>query len=137
MNATALPGKEVAKLSLTARHLGHRRPASTAWSPAVRGQGLPVDEFLGSAGCLQYDLCYVVVDGLAKVKSPTRRRTTTVAIGGVVVPGATTGGTVVAQDTTATGAALFNQIQNAIGRAATAVAANSTSFVVDVGATRR
>jgi hypothetical protein len=40
---------------------------------------------------------------------------------------------VVAQDTTQTGAGLFNQIQNAIGRAALAVAAISTDFVCELG----
>ena len=77
-----------------------------------------------------------MIDGLAQVSTDSAG-TTTVAIGGVVVPGATTAGRVVAQDTTQTGANLFNQIQNAIGRAATAVAAASTTLTVDVGATHR
>ena len=60
-----------------------------------------------------------------------------IAIGDVIIPGATTNGKALELDTTATGATLFNQVFNAIGRAAEAVTTNSTDFLVDVGAHRR
>lgn len=136
LNAAALLGGQIAKFSLAGTLVGDIVGKVNGLVATAADKGAPVDEFLGVNGCLQNDLCYVVIDGLAQVKTDSAG-TTTVAIGGVVVPGATTAGSVVAQDTTQTGANLFNQIQNAIGRAATAVAAASTTLTVDVGATHR
>lgn len=136
MNATTALAKEMHKLQTggSATHALNGRIDGKTTSAATKGY--PVDEFLGSAGCVQYDLCYVVVDGLAVVKTDTAGDTN-ISLGAVVVAGATTAGRVVDQDTTATGSDLFNQIQNAIGRAAVAVNGTSTEFTVDVGATHR
>jgi hypothetical protein len=135
MASATLNASEVAKVQLSGTVAGQIAGQVNGLVASAADKGFPVDEFLG-AGCLQYDLCYVVIDGLAKVKTDSAG-TTTLAVGDVAVPGATTTGRVVKQDATTTGAALFNQIQNAIGRCAVAVAANSTVFTVDVGATHR
>jgi len=136
VSAAALLAGQIAKMSITGTLKGNMVGQVTGLVASAADKGFPVDEFLGTNGCLVNDMCYVVIDGLATVKTDSAG-TTTLVVGQVAVPGATTAGTVVAQDTTQTGAALFNQIQNAIGRCVTAVAAASTSFVVDVGATRR
>jgi hypothetical protein len=99
----------------------------------AQAKGYPVDEWLTSA-VISNDLFYVVVDGYAKVTT-AGSGSTTIAVGGVVVGAAS--GLCVAQDTTTTGANLFAQIQNAVGKAVTAVAAASTDFVVDVNGTHR
>ncbi len=136
MNATTLNAKAIAKLKLNAASSAGVVGQVDGLVASAADKGYPVDEWLGSAGCPQYDLCWVVIDGFAKVTTDSAG-TTTLAVGDVAVPGATTAGTVVKQDTTTTGANLFNQVQNALGRAMTAVAANSTDFIVDVGATCR
>lgn len=136
MNATAALPKELHKFKTdgtTGNVLSGQIDGKTT---SVATKGAPVDEFLGTAGCLQYDLCYVVIDGLAKVTTEASG-TVAIAIGDVIIPGATTNGKALELDTTATGATLFNQVFNAIGRAAEAVTTNSTDFLVDVGAHRR
>lgn len=95
-------------------------------------KGYPADEYLSSAGAAANDLFYVVVNGPATVTSDSAGATN-FAVGQVVVPGATTTGSVVTQDTTQVGANLFNQINNAIGKALQAVNAVSTDLLVDVG----
>lgn len=132
VNATTLLAKQVAKLNKSGTSAGNIQGQVNGVVASPADKGYPVDEWLPSSGCVQNDLCYVVVDGLAKVTTDSAG-TTTLAVGDVVVAGATTAGTVVKQDNTQTGANLYNQIQNAIGRAATAVSANSTDFIVDVG----
>ena len=136
VSAVALLAGQIAKMDLGGALQGNTVGQTAGLVASAADKGFPVDEFLGPNGCLVNDMCYVVIDGLATVKTDSAG-TTTLIVGQIAVPGATTAGTVVAQDTTTTGAALFNQIQNAIGRCVTAVAANSTSFVVDVGATHR
>lgn len=133
MNAAAALPKQVAKLNTAGATAGAVQGEINGLVASPADRGYPVDEWLPAAGCAQYDLCWVVVEGCAKVTTDTAG-TTTVAVGGVVVPGSTTTGRVVAQDTTQTGANLFNQIQNALGRALTAVAGNSADFLIEVGA---
>lgn len=92
--------------------------------------GYPIDEFLPAAGVAANDLFYIVVEGPAKVKS-AGAGDTTISIGSMVIP--STAGRVIDQDTSvAAGAATFNQIQGAIGRAAQACAAIDTDFYIDV-----
>ena len=128
VNATTLLAKQIAKLNLSGTAASNAQGQVNGVCATAADKGYPTDEWLTSAGCLQNDLCWVCVEGLAKVTSATAG-STTVSVGGIVVPG--TAG-VVAQDTTQTGANLFNQIQNAIGRAVTAVAANATDFIIAV-----
>jgi hypothetical protein len=127
VNATALLPKQLAKLYTGGTAASNIQGQVNGVGGSAADKCYPADEWLPSTGCLQNDLCWVVVEGMAKVTT-AGSGTTTLTVGQVAVPGATGG--VVAQDTTTTGANLFNQIQNAIGRAATAVAANSTDFIV-------
>jgi hypothetical protein len=85
----------------------------------------PIDEWLPAAGVVNDDLCWIVVDGYATVVCSAA-----VNVWGIVVSDGT--GKATNQDTTQTGAALYAQIQNAIGRAVTATTASGQSFVVDV-----
>ncbi len=90
----------------------------------------PIDEFLPSAGVADDDICWICVQGPAKVTSGAAGDTT-VAIGEYVIP--TTDGKVIGQDTTvAAGAATFAQTFGAIGFAITAVAAINTDFIICV-----
>ena len=130
MNATTLQAKQLAKLNVSGTTGQAVQGQVNGLCGSAADKGYPVDEWLDANGCKQYDLCYVVVEGLAKVTT-AGSGTTTVAVGGIVVPGASGG--LVAQDTTQTGAALFQQIQNAVGRCAVAVAAPSTDFQVFIG----
>lgn len=101
------------------------------YATTVGDKGFPIDEFLPAAGVADNDLFWVVVAGPATVTSAASG-TTTVAVAGYVIPA--TGGKVVAQDTTVILApGIYNQIQGAIGRAITAVAAINTDFLIDVG----
>ncbi len=101
------------------------------YATTVGELGYPIDEFLPAAGVGDQELFYVVVEGLAKVTSAAAGDTT-IAIGNFVIP--STDGKVIDQDVTvAAGAATFNQIQGAIGRAVTAVAAINTDFYICVG----
>lgn len=130
VNAAALLPKTLAKLSLIGTVPSAFQGQVNGLCVSAADKGYPVDEWLPAAGCLQNDLCWVCVEGMAKVTTAASG-TTTIALGGVVVPGLAGG--VVAQDTTQTGAALYQQIQNAIGRAALAVGAPATDFVCDLG----
>jgi hypothetical protein len=133
MNATAAAAGKLAKLKIDGSTAGVCVGQIDGYCGSVADKGYPVDEFL-VGGCRQYDLCYVIIDGLVTV-STAGSGTTTLTVGQVAVPGAAGG--LVAQDTTATGAGVFTQIQNAVGKAATAVSANSTAFILDVGANMR
>ncbi len=101
------------------------------YADTVGQLGYPIDEFLPAAGVADQELFYIVVEGLAKVTSAAAGDTT-ISIGNFVIP--STDGKVIDQDVTvAAGAATFNQIQGAIGRAVTAVAAINTDFYICVG----
>jgi hypothetical protein len=136
MNATAVLRRQVAKLKNDGSTPGVLNGQIDGLCASVADKGYPVDEFLSSEGCKQYDLCYVVVDGLAAVVTDTAGDTN-FGIGAWVIPGATTAGRVIEADLTATGAALFNTVKNAIGVAAAAVNGTSLQVIVDVGGHRR
>jgi len=136
MNATTLNAKEIAKLKINGSTKNVMSGQVDGLCASYSDKGYPVDEYLGSSGCPQYDLCYVVVDGYAKCKTDSAGDTN-FGIGDVLVPGAGTAGRVIQLDGTVTGANLFACVFNAIGRATEAVNATSTDVVVDVGAHRR
>lgn len=104
----------------------------TGYLSTVGDKGYPIDEFLPAAGVVDGDLFYVVVKGPATVTSSSAG-TTTLIVGQQAVADGLAAGKVVAQDTTATGANIYAQIQGAIGRAMTPVAAINTDFILDVG----
>ncbi len=135
-NASAVLPKTIARLkvdgTLPSQIIGQVDGLCTEYTH----KGYPVDEFLGSAGCLQNDLCYVVVDGLAKVTTDTGGDTD-FGIDALIVVGTTTAGKVIEADKTVTGANLVDMLRCAIGIATQAVNGTSTDFVVDVGAHRR
>jgi hypothetical protein len=133
MNATALEPREIAKMKVDGSTHASFVGQVDGLVASAADRGFPVDEYLPAGMWKQYDLGYVVVEGLAQVKTDSAGDTN-IPAGAVVVPGAGTDGRIVQQDTTATGADLFNQIQNAIGRLTTTVNATSTTVTVDVGA---
>lgn len=133
VNAAALLPKQLAKLNLAGTVAANIQGQVNGLCATAADKGYPADEWLPAAGCVLNDLCWIVVEGLAKCTTAASG-TTTLTVGLVAVPGA--GGGLVAQDTTQTGANLYNQIQNAVGRAATAVAAISTDFIVDLQVSR-
>lgn len=84
-------------------------------------KGYPADEFLPAAGAADGELFYVVVDGLAKVKSAASGDTN-IPVGGAV---RCSGSGLVVQGT--------SSLLTDVGLAAAAVNATSTLFLVDVG----
>lgn len=93
--------------------------------------GYPIDEFLPAAGVADDDLFYVVIKGPAMCTTAAAGDTN-ISTGSKVIP--STDGKVIDQDTTvAAGAATFNQIQGAIGRAILAVNATDSNILIDVG----
>lgn len=100
----------------------------SGYGDTVGQVGGVVDEFLPAAGAGINELFWLVVSGPSKMTT-AGAGDTNISIGSMVIP--STSGTVIDQDTTvAAGAATFNQIQGAIGRAAEAVNAISTDFLV-------
>lgn len=96
---------------------------------SVADCGYPIDEFL-TYDVPANDLFYIVVNGLAKVTSDASGDTN-ISIGSYVVPGAN--GKVVDQDVSVvTATNIYNQMQNAVGRAVTAVNGINTDFYIDV-----
>lgn len=102
----------------------------------------PVDEFLPAAGCPVNDLCYIVIEGPAKLLSPLDGGADNVFnVGDVIVAltaitsGATTAGRANLQDVTGATTALASNIQNAIGHALSALTTGNTNadLLVDVG----
>lgn len=108
----------------------------------------PVDEYLPAAGCPSDDLCYIVVEGPATCLSTLTQSSGDIAVGALVVAftattsagtnGVTDGGRIDIQGlltSNSTGAALQNQIRNAIGFAVTACTSQGygQDVVVDVG----
>jgi hypothetical protein len=133
----ALLPKRLGKLSVAgaASQDGGSKVDGYTASPA--DTGFPIDEYLPAAGVAANDLFYVVTNGPALITSDASGATN-FAVGQVVVPGASgTVGKIVTQDPTQTAANLFNQIQNAIGRALAAVNAINTDVLIDVGAQQR
>lgn len=64
MSAAPLLPKQVVQLDKT-------NPGRVVGTVGTTGDaGKPVDEFLPAAGCPQYDLCWIVVNGPAMVKTP-------------------------------------------------------------------
>jgi len=136
MNATALQACQIARLKDDGTSVRVLNGQVMGLCSSLAHKGYPVDEYLGSDGCKQYDLCYVVVDGLAKVRTDSAGDTN-IPLGALVIPGSTTAGRVVEADLTVTGANLFNTLINGIGLAAEAVNATNAFFVVDVNGHKR
>lgn len=95
-----------------------------------------VDEYLPSTGCVQYDICWVVMEGPTIVLTPLDGGADNVfSIGGRVVAltaatsGATTSGRVAPQSLTGVtlSATEENQIMNVIGRAMSAATTANTN----------
>jgi hypothetical protein len=118
---TALP-KRLARLSLTNHGQIDGHVAVEAAGPLV-----VVDEHLPSAGCVQNDLCHVVVQGPSLVTTSLAADAGNVINAGDRVvgatgatSGATTAGRAKVQDLTGATAPLGNNIQNAVGVAMSA-----------------
>jgi hypothetical protein len=103
--------------------------------------GYPADEYLPAAGVISGDLFYVVIGGPCLMKTALTG-TVTLVIDQKVVSGTMAGttsadaGNVVAQDLTGATATLGAQIQNAVGRAMSAMSSQGTGqpILVNVGA---
>jgi hypothetical protein len=114
--------------------------AVDGYSSVTAEAAYPVDEYLPSTGVPDNACFYIVTKGPATVLLPLASADFggNVSIGDRLVAltaatsGATGAGRVARQDLTTTGAALANQIQNAIGRALSAVAANTTNAGADL-----
>jgi hypothetical protein len=89
-----------------------------------------VDEFLPAAGAADNELFWLVIEGPSYMTTAASGDTN-ISLGSMVIPSTT--GFVIDQDTTvAAGAATFNQIQGAIGRAMLAVNATATDVLICV-----
>ncbi len=101
-----------------------------AYGDTVGQIGGVVDEFLPAAGVAANGLFWLVVEGPSKMTTGASGDTN-ISAGSMVIP--TTSGKIIDQDVTvAAGAATFNQIQGAIGRALLAVNATDTDVMVQV-----
>ncbi len=104
----------------------------------VNGQGpcVVVDEHLPAGGCLQNDLCHVVVEGPALVTNSSAASTITagdrVVAATAATTGATTAGRVITQDTTGATTPLANQIQNAVGVAMSTTSTTQADVLIYV-----
>ncbi len=129
VTGSAMLPKLIAKLQLDGTGMEYTSRVKD-YADTVGQVGYPIDEFLPAAGVPNNDLFYIVVEGPAKVTTAAAGDTN-ISIGSMVIP--STGGKVIDQDiTVAAGAATFNQIQGAIGRAIQAVNAINTDFYIDV-----
>ncbi len=97
----------------------------------------PIDEFLPSAGVVNYDLFYVCVSGPSEcMTGMVGDATNVIGIGDFLVAltaattGATTAGRLGAQDLTGATAVLANQIQNRIARGMSAKTTTNTNAAV-------
>lgn len=133
-NATTANAKELHKMSLAgiAGTQGVILGQIDGKTTAATDKGYPVVEQLGSAGCLTNDMCYVVVDGFAKITTDSAGDTN-FAAGALIHPGAGTAGRAVE----AAGALNFQAAYTLIGVAAEPINAVSTDFVVDVNGHNR
>lgn len=98
----------------------------------------PADEFLPPAGVPQGDLFYVVVKGPCLLTTDTSLAAAITAGEKVVACSATgttstNAGAIIPQDTTQVTAPLYNQIQNAVGRALSACSSGGTATQILVG----
>lgn len=129
-STTALLPKRFAKYKIdgaTADILGGQ---VDAYGDTVGQIGGVVDEFLPAAGVAANGLFWLVVEGPTKMTT-NGAGDTNITAGNMVIP--TTNGTIIDQDVTvAAGAATFNQIQGAIGRALLGVNATATDVMVNV-----
>ncbi len=113
---------------------------ASAIARTTAAHSFPADEFLPTAGVPNGDLFWVVVSGPCLMKSAATG-TPTVAVDDKMVCGTMAGtttvdaGCVVQQDTSGATTALATQIQNAIGRAMSALTSGQTStpVLVNVG----
>lgn len=129
INATAMIPKRIAKMSLSGSGLEFLSQTD-GFADTVGQKGYPVDEYLPAAGAPQFALYYIVVEGPATVTTAAAGDTT-ISMSSMVIP--STNGKVIDQDTTvAAGAATFNQIQGAIGRAVKAINATDSDLMIDV-----
>ncbi len=100
----------------------------SGYGDTVGQVGGVVDEFLPAAGVAANALFWLVVSG-PSLMTTAGAGDTNISLGSMVIP--STSGTIIDQDTSvAAGAATFNQIQGAIGRAASAVNAISTDVMI-------
>lgn len=128
--AIALLPKRIARFELGANEYGSR---IDGYATTTAAEGVPIDEYLPSAGVPINDLCYVVIEGPAVVLSGLSDFAADVAVGDWLVAitgatsGATTSGRVALQVLTGATAALANQVQNRIGRALSAATTQNTN----------
>src|SRR3990167_5071544 len=133
-NATAVLPSRLYIFQTAAGVYGHRTDGLSG-TTAVRA--VAADEYLPSAGCPQYDLCYMLIKGPGLIYSRSDNDAADYAAGDVLVAitGETTNaGRVRLQDLTGATALLADQIQNAIGRSMSTKLTNSTNqlILVDV-----
>ncbi len=102
----------------------------------AEGPCVVVDEHLPSGGCLQYDLCHVVVEGPALVTNSSAASTITagdrVVAATAATTGATTAGRVKTQDITGATTPLANNIQNAVGVAMSTTSTTQADVLIYV-----
>jgi hypothetical protein len=148
LSATTLFGKYLALQGVTAGKVSSYISGLVAVGAT---RGFPIDEYLGPAGVRNGDLCYVVIEGPALLRTSLAANAENVInIGDTLVAltaatsGATTAGRVIVRNTTLTnvtaaanfdGSVFANNIQNRIGMAlSAATTANTNSdILVDVG----
>lgn len=132
MGTPALLPKMTCVFSATA-NVNRRRVAGMGYLTGQSVAGV-VDEFIAAAGCPQYDLCHVVVEGPAMMTtSLAGNAENLIAVGDVLcqltaaTSGATTAGRPVPQDLTGATALLGAQIQNRIAVAMSAKTTGQTN----------
>jgi hypothetical protein len=103
--------------------------------------GYPLDEYLPAAGVPTNDLCWIVIEGPAKVMTSIADMASDLGIGGwsvavtAATSQATTAGRIIPQLLTGATAPLAANVQNRVGRALSGAITTSTAadVVVDVG----
>lgn len=137
VGAAALLPKQAVTLQLSAGIAG--RVDGQACTTAV--ETYPIDEFLPTAGCPVNDLCYVVIEGPALMRTDLAAGANNlIAVGDTLVAltaatsGATTAGRVKPQDLTGATALLGKEVMNRIGRALSAKTTAQTNgdVLVDI-----
>src|SRR6266852_2002700 len=118
------PAKKLCTLDLGGGTTADAMSKVSGFTASVADKGYPADEYL-VGNVLANDLFYIVVNGPAKVMTDTAGDTN-FAVGAILVPGAGTAGRVVEQ-----GAITLQQIQNAVGKALSAINATSTDVDID------
>lgn len=120
MSATAVLAKQTLIPSTVAEY-GHRRVNGVQTVTAALSY--IADEIMPPAGCPQYDLFYVVMEGPCLVTSPDGGSAITIDLPVVAV----SSGRAQAQDLTGATAPLGNQIQNRLGRALDGLTSGQTA----------